>query len=186
MSAFPDYYALLNIPKSATYDEIRTAYKKESLRYTHVPAFCYIPNTQFHACRTHPDRLTNATTAEKKIATEKFQVFDTSPIDIIVLILIVFAKAVADAYYVLSDKIRRREYDALYAARSKADRTSDPNSSTNFFANFANMFAGAAAGGAASETGAAPAEGEQPNAEGVFADVFDDVSPCHIPCGPNH
>jgi hypothetical protein len=137
MSAFPDYYALLNIPKSATYDEIRTAYKKESLR-------------------THPDRLTNATTAEKKIATEKFQ-------------------AVADAYYVLSDKIRRREYDALYAARSKADRTSDPNSSTNFFANFANMFAGAAAGGAASETGAAPAEGEQPNAEGVFADVFDDL-----------
>lgn len=83
------------------------------------------------------------------------------------------SKAVADAYYVLSDKTRRREYDTLYASRSKNDRTNDPTSSTNFFANFANMFASAAG---SSDAGAAPAEGEQPNAEGVFANVFDDVS----------
>jgi DnaJ-class molecular chaperone len=85
-----------------------------------------------------------------------------------------FMKAVADAYYVLSDTTRRREYDTLYASRSKSDRTNDPTSSTNFFANFANMFASAA--GSSTGAGTAPAEGEQPNAEGVFADVFDDVS----------
>lgn len=45
------------------------------------------------------------------------------------------------------------------------------------------MFAGGAGAGASGSTGtgAAPAgEHEQPNAEGVFADVFDDVSPQYI------
>lgn len=32
MSQFPDYYKLLNIPRTATQDEVRQAYKKESLR----------------------------------------------------------------------------------------------------------------------------------------------------------
>jgi len=127
MSQFPDYYALLNIDRSATTDEVRQAYKKESLR-------------------THPDRLANASPAEKKRATERFQ-------------------AVADAYYVLSDPTRRTEYDALYASRSYSDRTDDPN----FFAKFANMFAG---GG----SGTAPAgQGQRPDAEGVFSDVFEDL-----------
>ncbi len=31
-STFPDYYAFLNVPQTATTEEIRTAYKKESLR----------------------------------------------------------------------------------------------------------------------------------------------------------
>jgi curved DNA-binding protein CbpA len=53
--SLPDYYALLSIPQTATQDEIRQAYKRESLR-------------------THPDRLVNATPEEKKRATEKFQV----------------------------------------------------------------------------------------------------------------
>src|SRR4051794_19354738 len=30
-STFPDYYAILNIPETATYDEIRRAYMRESL-----------------------------------------------------------------------------------------------------------------------------------------------------------
>ncbi|KIM85386.1 hypothetical protein PILCRDRAFT_817394 [Piloderma croceum F 1598] len=137
MSSFPDYYGLLNVSKNATTDEIRTAYKKESLK-------------------THPDRLSQATPAEKKKATEKFQ-------------------AVADAYYVLSDTTRRREYDALYGSRSTSDRTNDPSSSANFFANFASMFTGATGASAGTGTGAAPAEGQHPNAEGVFADVFDDL-----------
>jgi DnaJ-class molecular chaperone len=87
-------------------------------------------------------------------------------------------KAVADAYYVLYDKTRRREYDTLYASRSTKDRSNDPSSSTNFFANFANMFASAAGAstGTGTAAGAAPAQGQQPNADGVFADVFDDVS----------
>ncbi|KAJ6504365.1 DnaJ domain-containing protein [Mycena vulgaris] len=130
MSRFPDYYKLLNVTKSASQDEIRTAYKKESLR-------------------THPDRIANATPAEKKKATEKFQ-------------------AVADAYYVLSDVTRRREYDALYTSRTRADRTEDPGSSSSFFTQFSSMFGGA---------GAAPAPnaGERPDAEGVFADVFEEL-----------
>ena len=33
MTSFPDYYRILNIQKSATADEIRQAYKKESLKY---------------------------------------------------------------------------------------------------------------------------------------------------------
>lgn len=37
MSDFPDYYAILGITKTATTEEIRTAYKKESLRYVASP-----------------------------------------------------------------------------------------------------------------------------------------------------
>ncbi|KAF5337283.1 hypothetical protein D9611_003305 [Ephemerocybe angulata] len=129
-STFPDYYKILNLPNRATQDEVKQAYRKESLK-------------------THPDRLVNATPAEKRAATEKFQ-------------------AVADAYYVLSDPKRRREYDALYGTRR--DRSDDPTSSSNFFSQFAGMFAGAGAGAANANGPAAP--GAQPDAEGVFADLL--------------
>jgi len=99
--------------------------------------------------RTHPDRLTKATDEEKKVATEKFQ-------------------AVADAYFVLSDPIRRREYDTLYSSKSQTDKSADPKASSNFFRQFANMFGGANA----------PknnAQDQRPDAEDVFADVFDEL-----------
>lgn len=77
-------------------------------------------------------------------------------------------KVVADAYYVLYDVERRKEYDSIYGSR--ADRTEDANASTNFFSNFANMFSGKGAG-------AEPAPGpNRPDAEGVFADVFEEAS----------
>ncbi|EPQ60821.1 DnaJ-domain-containing protein [Gloeophyllum trabeum ATCC 11539] len=136
MSSFPDYYALLGVTQSATTEEIRQAYKKESLR-------------------THPDRLTKASSAEKKRATEKFQ-------------------AVADAYYVLSDPTRRSEYDVLYASQPR--RSQDPNASSNFFSQFANMFAGAAGGsGAGAGQPGTPPAGQRPDAEGVFSDVFEEL-----------
>lgn len=76
MSDFPDYYAILGITKTATTEEIRTAYKRESLRYAASP----LPPVSLIQClilagiRTHPDRLANATAAEKQKATERFQV----------------------------------------------------------------------------------------------------------------
>ncbi|KAI0348661.1 DnaJ-domain-containing protein [Trametopsis cervina] len=129
-STFPDYYAFLNIQQTATAEEIRSAYKKESLR-------------------THPDRLVNVSQEEKRAATERFQ-------------------AVADAYYVLSDPTRRREYDSLYSTRSRREKEAEPNSSSsaNFFSQFANMFGGAAAG-------ATPPE--RPDADNLFGDVFEEL-----------
>ncbi|KII93241.1 hypothetical protein PLICRDRAFT_87654 [Plicaturopsis crispa FD-325 SS-3] len=134
MSEFVDYYALLGIPKTASSDEVRQAYKRESLR-------------------THPDRLTKATPEERCTATEKFQ-------------------AVADAYYILSDTTRRREYDTLYSSRKYREKTDDPTASTNFFAKFADMFTGGAAGAGAGAGTGAP---RQPDAEHVFENVFEEL-----------
>ncbi|PCH33526.1 DnaJ-domain-containing protein, partial [Wolfiporia cocos MD-104 SS10] len=135
MTSFPDYYRLLNVSQTASTEEIRAAYKIQSLK-------------------THPDRLANASQAEKKAATERFQ-------------------AVADAYYVLSDTTRRREYDALYASRASQEKTPDPNASANWFSAFASMFGGGVPG--AGTQSPAGASGERPDADHVFADVFDEL-----------
>jgi hypothetical protein len=71
---------------------------------------------------------------------------------------------------VLSDATRRREYDALYTSRTRADRTDDPGSSGSFFSQFSGMFGGAGAAPAAADPDA------RPDAEGVFADVFEEVN----------
>ncbi|KAH7915405.1 DnaJ-domain-containing protein [Hygrophoropsis aurantiaca] len=137
MSNFPDYYSLLGVAKTASLEEIRQAYKKESLR-------------------THPDRLTKATPAEKAATTEKFQV-------------------VADAYYVLSDPARRKEYDALYASKSYDSKSNDPGASRNFFSQFAGMFTGASGAGTGTGTGTGTPGPQRPDPEGVFADVFEEL-----------
>jgi len=54
MASFPDYYGILSIPKNASTEDIRQAYRRESLK-------------------THPDRLSNASIEEKNAATAKFQ-----------------------------------------------------------------------------------------------------------------
>ncbi|GJJ09483.1 hypothetical protein Clacol_003706 [Clathrus columnatus] len=131
-STFPDYYQLLSIPQTATQEDVRQAYRKESLR-------------------THPDRLTNATTEEKRKATEKFQ-------------------AIADAYYVLSDPARRKEYDTLYSTRNPRDRTDEAQASSNFFTNFSRFFSTGAAPDAAAGT-----EGQRPDADTMFANVFEEM-----------
>ncbi|KAF8317410.1 DnaJ-domain-containing protein [Clavulina sp. PMI_390] len=174
----PQYYDLLHVSPTATTEEIRTAYKKESLR-------------------THPDRQPNATPAQRKVLTEKFQ-------------------AVADAYYVLSDTQRRREYDALL--RTRGFRTSgftssaagagassssgpgptfgstDPAASAAFFDQFWQYFSKAAGGNAHKKSSEEDVEveeefeeeipaasagawgsGNRPNADGVFTDVFEEM-----------
>lgn len=82
------------------------------------------------------------------------------------------AQAVADAYYILSDTTRRREYDTLYSSRKYREKTDDPTASTNFFAKFADMFTGGAAGAGAGAGTGAP---RQPDAEHVFENVFEEV-----------
>ncbi len=52
--------------------------------------------------KTHPDRFPNATPAERQRYTQKFQ-------------------TLADAYYVLSDTQRRREYDELRSSRPSSN-----------------------------------------------------------------
>ncbi|KAI9638201.1 DnaJ domain-containing protein [Dioszegia hungarica] len=55
MSTLPQYYAILNVSPTVTADEIRAAYKRESLK-------------------THPDRLPGtATPVDRRRATERFQ-----------------------------------------------------------------------------------------------------------------
>ncbi|KAG2184680.1 hypothetical protein INT43_000593 [Umbelopsis isabellina] len=85
MSNFPNYYTVLQIPETATTEDIREAYKKQALL-------------------THPDRLPETANAEqRRAATEQFQL-------------------VADAYHVLVDRTRRRQYDE---ARSKRRATGE-------------------------------------------------------------
>lgn len=78
----------------------------------------------------------------------------------------------ADAYYVLSDSTRRKEYDTLYASRSSSDRSAEPDASSSFFANFPNIFSSAA--GAPPRPEGSP-EAQRPDAEGVFGNVFEEV-----------
>jgi len=175
-SPLPQYYALLHVSPTATTEEIRTAYKKESLR-------------------THPDRNPNATPAEKKKMTEKFQ-------------------AMADAYYVLSNPQRRREYDVLLRSRGGAKTSfatgtgstanpetssgpsfefpfssSDPSASSAFFEQFASFFNTAKGTNNASAAPPTPEEepelkqgpsdewndGARPDADYVFGDVFEEL-----------
>lgn len=76
----------------------------------------------------------------------------------------------------LSDPARRREYDALLAARSYNDRSTDADASANFFANFANMFSNAA-GAKPPPPEAEPEEPfvERPDADATFGNVFEEV-----------
>lgn len=74
----------------------------------------------------------------------------------------------------MSDPVRRREYDQLRSSRNQYERTDDPNASADFFATFASMFSGTSSttGG----TGAGDGTGQRPDAQGVFGDVFEEVS----------
>ncbi|CAO3647697.1 unnamed protein product [Cunninghamella blakesleeana] len=98
---YPNYYLILEIPETASQEEIRQAYKKQALLY-------------------HPDRLgDNVSEEERKAATRKFQL-------------------IADAYYVLGDESRRKEYHKSkerYGDPSNAHPTATPNQAHHVFGN---------------------------------------------------
>ncbi|KAL4896421.1 DnaJ-domain-containing protein [Aspergillus ambiguus] len=82
MSSLPNYYKILGVRRDATSQEIRTAYKRESLK-------------------SHPDRVA-VDSPERPARTRKFQ-------------------EISDAYYTLSDKSRRDEYDAKLQAQESSE-----------------------------------------------------------------
>ncbi|KAN0065963.1 hypothetical protein ACQY0O_001097 [Thecaphora frezii] len=146
----PDYYRTLGLSPTASTSDIKEAYKRLSLR-------------------THPDRFPNATPRERQRYTTRFQ-------------------TLADAYYVLSDSHRRHEYDQLRNERpsssfgSDLDDTDDfPETENGASASFFDSFF---KGAFASEPSEAPSDGNapsartstnQPQANGVFADVFEEL-----------
>jgi type I restriction-modification system DNA methylase subunit len=117
MSNIPDYYAILDIPATATHDEIREG---NNLLISSCQAFfkLFFHNIAYkkQALISHPDRLfTTATRAERDEATRKFQL-------------------VADAYYILGDRSRRDSYDKSRVKNQDRFTSSDsamPNASTN-------------------------------------------------------
>ncbi|EJU01859.1 DnaJ-domain-containing protein [Dacryopinax primogenitus] len=150
MAAFVNYYHILHIERSATTDQIRTAYKKESLR-------------------THPDRLPPSSSPQDRASsTQAFQ-------------------AVADAYYVLSDPGRRRDYDALLDARAPAGWGEGASASASFFEQFASAFASGAShppppestttNDSSPEPEAPPSSwsSHQPDPNTTFSNVFADL-----------
>ncbi|SPO28245.1 uncharacterized protein UTRI_04644_B [Ustilago trichophora] len=134
--------------------------------------------------KTHPDRFPNATPAQRQRYTQKFQ-------------------TLADAYYVLSDTDRRREYDQLRGSRpssnsffggSSYDDDDDEEAASEFSEKeqsySANFFQSFFPGGAfkqeeqeqesnGTETNEdrrrRRAGSSQPEADGVFANVFEEL-----------
>ncbi|WVF70237.1 hypothetical protein IAT40_005026 [Kwoniella sp. CBS 6097] len=160
-SSLPQYYSILNVSPTATADEIRTAYKKESLR-------------------SHPDRLPgNATPQDRRKATERFQIVS----DAYYVLSDPARRAEYDALF------RSRPSSAF--TDDNASEYEQEQASGNFFENFAQFFQNATGAGAGTSTGSAPGEkasagpgagsgagagmGARPDAHGVFGDVFEEM-----------
>ncbi|WFD30319.1 hypothetical protein MSPP1_001337 [Malassezia sp. CBS 17886] len=116
----PDYYRILRVSPSASQEDVKKAYQQESLK-------------------SHPDRFPNATPAEAREHTRRFQ-------------------CVADAYYILSDRARRAEYDGArqHTPLDPEGDESEEEDSAHFFRSFGDRE-------------------EQPQPQQMFADVWEDL-----------
>ncbi|KAF8332405.1 DnaJ-domain-containing protein [Cantharellus anzutake] len=160
----PQYYDLLGIPPTASLEEIRAAYKKESLR-------------------THPDRKPDATPEERKKMTEQFQAVADA-------YYVLSSPQRRKEYDAL---LRSRGYSSSKSGganqNSGADAgtgagpfpffTTDPAASAAFFEQFKSFFTPRAeqASSSASNPAGMDAEGEfrRPDPESVFGDVFEEL-----------
>jgi DnaJ-class molecular chaperone len=135
MNAPPDYYHTLGVASTASSEEIRTAYKRLSLK-------------------SHPDRFPNASESERQRHTARFQSLADA--------YYVLSDTSRRAEY---DSLRRSQSFGGYASSTPPGGfTDDPEkeqeSSYNFFKSF---FGGAGAAG--SSTGHETFAGAQPQGE---------------------
>ncbi|KAK6905951.1 hypothetical protein I203_106786 [Kwoniella mangroviensis CBS 8507] len=160
-SSLPQYYSILNVNPKATADEIRQAYKRESLK-------------------THPDRLPgNATPQERRRATERFQIVSDA--------YYVLSDPSRRAEY---DALFNSRPSSAFTDDSSSEFEQE-QASGNFFENFAQFFQNAtgsasapgpgtsekadAGPGAAPRRGGGGGMGGRPDAHGVFGDVFEEM-----------
>ncbi|KAL1413017.1 hypothetical protein Q8F55_000766 [Vanrija albida] len=175
MSTLPQYYTILNIQSTATAEDIRAAYRRESLK-------------------THPDRLSpKAPADERRRATERFQAVADA--------YYVLSDPHRRAEY---DRLFRSRPASEFTGPT-ADEDEQERASSNFFDEFARFFTeatGGAAGGAGAATGAdsgvgsgastpagekptpaadgpdapgASGRARRPDANRVFGDVFEEL-----------
>lgn len=142
----PDYYATLGVASTSSSDEIRQAYKRESLR-------------------SHPDRFPNASAGERQRHTARFQSLADA--------YYVLSDTSRRAEY---DSLRRSQnFGSDYASSTPPGGfTSDPEkeqeSSYRFFQSFFSGATAAAAGAGASQgssNAGSNGEGSQPQGERV-------------------
>ncbi|RSH92063.1 hypothetical protein EHS25_009434 [Saitozyma podzolica] len=118
MSSLPQYYTILNVAPTATADEVRAAYKRESLK-------------------THPDRLPgNATPQERRRATERFQAVADA--------YYVLSDPARRAEY---DSLFRSRPASAFTDET-ASEFEQEQASGSFFQNFSSFFQNATAAGA--------------------------------------
>lgn len=124
MSSLPQYYNILNVPQTATADEIRGAYKRESLK-------------------THPDRLpASATPQERRRATERFQAVADA--------YYVLSDPARRAEY---DALFRSRPSSAFTDDASSEFEQD-QASSSFFQNFSTFFQNATGASSGSAAGA--------------------------------
>lgn len=146
----PDYYSTLGVASTASTEEIRQAYKRESLR-------------------SHPDRFPNSTASERQRHTARFQSLADA--------YYVLSDTTRRAEY---DSLRRSQSYGSYSSSPPGGFSADPEKEQESSYNFFKSFFGGAAASAAENAGpesstGSPHAGSQPDSGNMFSDVFEEL-----------